>query len=161
MSVKKTGPAILMALALCAGCSTKGVIQTAQGGVDRIADRYGARGYVDGAREGLAEAEAEKVGRVLLPRGFPADPAEIYTDFDGALLTNGVVLIQTYQRRQQIVDRGNPLVILPRLVPSTNAPAASNGDQDPTFPATQPHAGATDENDAALDRAEAKPVGGG
>ena len=81
MSVKKTGPAILLALALCAGCvtdQTSGIagdvggaaIGVVQDAVDVGAAKVGLGAYVAPAREKLAEAEAAKVGRVLLPRGL-------------------------------------------------------------------------------------------
>jgi len=76
--MEKNRKSVILAMAASvvlamSGCVTDdlsgGAIGAVQTGVDVAAAKYGATPYVAGAREKLAEAEAAKVGRVLLPRG--------------------------------------------------------------------------------------------
>lgn len=139
MSVKKTGPAILLALALCAGCvtdQTSGIagdvggaaIGVVQDAVDVGAAKVGLGAYVAPAREKLAEAEAAKVGRVLLPRGLSV-VEDAY--LDGKLID---------PKRIVRVPR---LVGGPTIVVTTNAPADTvPSDQAPADP---PPAGQADD----------------
>lgn len=134
-------------LALCGGCVTDGTSMAGQAGgvaigavqtvVDAGAAKAGLTPYVAPAREALAEAEARKVGRTLLPRGLDITYDAYY---EGRLIDPA---------RIQRVPR---LTGAPQVVVVTNTPAATT--PDPVTPADPPPAGAADDDDAALDRAE-------
>ncbi len=141
----------LMALGAClavSGCVTDdlsgGAIGAVQTGVDVAAAKYGATPYVAGAREKLAEAEAAKVGRTLLPRGLDLT----YDSYlDGRLID---------PRRIQRVPR---LVGGPAVVVTTSAPPdVASGDVVQDDP---PHPGISDDDQRELDEADAGTVGGG
>ena len=135
----------LIALGACmavCGCVTDdlsgGAIGAVQTGVDVVAAKYGATPYVAGAREKLAEAEAAKVGRVLLPRGVGL----AYDSYlDGRLIN---------ESRIQRIPR---LVGVPAVVVTTGAPpAVVGGDVVQDDP---PPAGISDDDQRELDEAEA------
>lgn len=134
--------ALLGACLAACGCVTDdlsgGAIGAVQTGVDVVAAKYGAAPYVAGAREKLAEAEAAKVGRVLLPRGVGL----AYDSYlDGRMIN---------EARIQRIPR---LVGVPAVVVTTSAPpdvASADVVQD-----DPPHPGISDDDQRELDEADA------
>lgn len=89
---------------LLTGCMLSPGVQAVQGFNDRLAAQYGQTDTLQSVRESLAEVEAQKTGRVLLPRGAKAVPA-VYMDDTGAILTNGVTLSEWYVVQRRIAER--------------------------------------------------------
>ena len=118
MSVKKTGPAILLALALCAGCVTD---QTS-----------GIAGDVGGAAIGVVQdavdVGAAKVGRVLLPRGLSV--------VEDAYLDGKLIDPKRIVRVPRLV--GGPTIVVTSNAPADTVPS----DQAPADP---PPAGQADD----------------
>ena len=114
-------------LLTCTGCVTTG-LQAVQGVTDRAAAAYGQTDTLQTVREGLAEVEAQKTGRVLLPRNAKAIPG-VYVDDLGTILTNGVTLSQWYVVQQRIADRvsapPSPAGTLPMPAPAPPATAVA------------------------------------
>lgn len=118
-------------LAVC-GCVTDdlsgGAIGAVQTGVDVVAAKYDATPYVASAREKLAEAEAAKVGRVLLPRGLDL----AYDSYlDGRLIDES--RIQRVPRLvggpAVIVTTGSPPVTVDADVVQDDLPPSGAGDE--------------------------------
>jgi hypothetical protein len=102
----------------CTGCSTVGAaVGSVQGINDKLAAQYGLTDALQAAREQVAQLEAQKVGRVLLPRGAVAMP-EIYEDDFGTPLTNGVTLTGWYKVQRRIAER----VSVPPAPPTSATP---------------------------------------
>lgn len=113
---------------LLTGCMLSPGVQAVQGFDDRLAAQYGQTDTLQSAREGLAEVEAQKTGRVLLPRGAKAIPG-VYVDDFGAVLTNGVTLSEWYVVQRRIAERvtapPSPAGTLPMPAPASPAPAVA------------------------------------
>jgi len=144
--MEKNRKSVILAMAASvvlamSGCVTDdlsgGAIGAVQAGVDVAAAKYGATPYVAGAREKLAEAEAAKVGRVLLPRGVGL----AYDSYlDGRMIN---------EARIQRIPR---LVGVPAVVVTTSAPPdVASGDVVQDDP---PHPGAGDDDQRELDEAD-------
>jgi hypothetical protein len=119
----------------CTGCTQTlaPAFGMAQGVTDGIASRAGQTDTLQSVREGLAEAEARKVGRQLLPRDAVALPA-VYVDDYGNTLTNGVTLSAWYKVERRIVERtasappSPPVGLTPSPTPPAASPPPAGGD---------------------------------
>lgn len=113
----------LMGAGGCVSDQPGGAIGLVQTGVDVVAEKYGAEGVVAEGRERLAEAEAYKVNRVLLPRDAAPSP-KMFVDRDGVPYTNGVYEVQVWQVRRALANPVPGFVVPP---PGTNWTQGTNG----------------------------------